>query len=82
MRGMATAGLVAPILGHHARPGAGPVVEGLLREMVDRMVSLGGATRWEDARAEWGIRFDAEAFKRMSDLMVQEAGLICFCTRW
>jgi len=73
--GLATAGLVAPILGHTARGGILPIVEGLLREIVERMHTLGGAPSWLEACQEWGVRFDAEAFKYVSDVMVQEAGV-------
>ena len=73
--GLATAGLVVPILGHTASRSATPIVEGLLRETTERMHALGGAPSWEEACQEWGIRFDAEAFKRVADQMIQEAGV-------
>lgn len=73
--GLATAGLVAPILGHTASRSSTPIVEGLLRETTERMHKLGGAPSWPEACQEWGIRFDAEAFKRVADQMVQEAGV-------
>ena len=72
---MATAGLIAPILGHTASRSTTPIVEGLLRETVERMHALGGAPSWQEACQEWGIRFDAEAFKYVADEMVQEAGV-------
>jgi len=72
--GLATAGLVAPILGHHAHNSQTPIVEGILKEMTERMHALGGAPTWEEALAKWGISFDAETFKRVADQMVQEAG--------
>ena len=73
--GLATAGLIAPLLGHAASRGNRPIVEGLLRETVERMHALGGAPSWQEACQEWGIRFNAEAFKRVADEMVQEAGV-------
>ncbi len=73
--GLATAGLVAPILGHTASRSTTPIVEGLLREVTERMHALGGAPTWEEACQEWGIRFDAEAFKYVADEMVQETGV-------
>ncbi|HEY64039.1 MAG TPA: FAD-dependent oxidoreductase [Caldilineae bacterium] len=73
--GLATAGLVAPILGHTASHSTTPIVEGLLKEVTERMHALGGAPTWEEACQEWGIRFDAEAFKYVADEMVQEAGV-------
>ena len=73
--GLATAGLVAPILGHHAHNSARPIVEGILKEMTDRMHALGGAMSWQEALRKWGIGFDAETFKRVADQMLQEAGV-------
>ena len=73
--GLATAGLVAPILGHTASNGHTPIVEGLLKEMTERMHALGGAPTWEEACQEWGVRFDAEAFKVVADRMVREANV-------
>lgn len=71
--GLATAGLVAPILGHHAHASSQPIVEGLLKECTERMHALGGAPTWEESLQKWGIPFDAETFKRVADMMVQEA---------
>ena len=73
--GLATGGLVAPILGHHAHDSAKPIVEGLLKELTERMHALGGAPTWEEALSKWGVNFDAETFKRVADLMAQEAGV-------
>ena len=73
--GLATAGLVAPILGHTASRSATPIVEGILREATERMHALGGAPSWQEVCQGWGIRFNAEAFKRVSDQMIQEAGV-------
>ena len=73
--GMATAGLVAPILGHTASHAHLPIVEGLLKELTERMHALSAAPTWEQALQEWGIRFDAEALKRVADRMVQEANV-------
>lgn len=80
--GLATAGLVVPILGHTASRGHRPIVEGLLKEMVERMHALGGAPCWEDTLKEWGIRFDAEALKRVADVMAQEAGVDLLLHSW
>jgi len=82
--GMAAAGLVAPILGHTASRGntpeqasryTAPIVEGLLKEIAERMHALGGAPSWEETLLAWGIYFDAEALKRAADELVQEAGV-------
>jgi hypothetical protein len=50
-------------------------VAGLLEEMTERMHALGGAPSFADACQEWGIRFDAEALKRVADELVEEAGI-------
>jgi FAD-dependent oxidoreductase family protein len=73
--GLATAGLVAPMLGHTASRSTMPIVQGLLKEITGRMHRLGGAPGWEDACQEWGVRFDAETLKLVADEMVQEAGV-------
>ncbi len=78
MGGLATAGLVAPILGHTACRSHKPIVEGLLREMTERMHTLGGAPTWAEACQEWGIRFDAETLKVVADRMIKEAGVTLF----
>lgn len=73
--GLATAGLVAPILGHTASRSHTPIVEGILREIADRMHAINGCPTWEEALQEWGIRFDAEALKIVLDEMCVEAGV-------
>ncbi len=75
MGGLATAGLIAPILGHTAHESHTPIVQGILREITQRMHALGGAPAWEEALQEWGVRFDAEALKIVLDEMMQEAGV-------
>lgn len=75
MGGLATAGLVAPILGHTAAKCDLPIVEGILREITERMQAIGGAPTWGEALLEWGIRFDAEALKVVIDELCQEAGV-------
>ena len=73
--GLATAGMVAPILGHTAHDSSLPIVEGLLKEITDRMHALGGAVSWEESLPRWGINFDVEALKYVADRMVTEAGV-------
>ncbi len=75
MGGLATAGLVAPILAHKAHAADFAIVEGLLREITERMHALGGAPCWEDTLKVWGINFDAECLKIVLDEMCQEAGV-------
>jgi glycine/D-amino acid oxidase-like deaminating enzyme len=73
--GLATAGLVTPILAHTASESPTPIVEGLLREVTERMHALGGAPTWEKTCARRGIEFDAEALKVVLDEMCAEAGV-------
>lgn len=75
MGGLATAGLVAPILGHTASRSHTPIVEGILREVTERMHAINGSPTWEDALQDWGVRFDAEALKVVIDEMCAEAGV-------
>ena len=69
MGGLATAGLVAPILAHKAHAADFAIVEGILREITERMHALGGAPGWEESLKEWGINFDAECLKFVLDEM-------------
>jgi len=71
--GLATAGLIMPILAHTAHDSHRPIVEGILKEMTERMHALGGAPSWKQACTEWGVRFDPETFKYVADLMTAEA---------
>lgn len=73
--GLATAGMVAPILGHTAHDSDRPIVQGILKEMTNRMHALGGAVGWEESLTCWGINFDVEAFKYVADRLVTEAGV-------
>ncbi len=82
MGGLATAGLVAPILGHTASRSHTPIVEGLLRELTERMHELDGAPTWEESLGEWGIRFDAEAMKVALDEMCAAAGVELLLHSW
>lgn len=75
MGGLATAGLVSPILAHKAHAADFAIVEGILREMAERMHALGGAPTWDATLKEWGINFDAECMKIVLDEMCREAGV-------
>jgi hypothetical protein len=72
---LATAGLVSPILAHTADDSHTAIVEGILREVTERMHALGGAPAWETTLASRNIRFDAEALKIVLDEMCQQAGV-------
>ena len=73
--GLATAGMINPILGHTASESSKPIVEGILKESIDRMHRVGGATEWNESLGEWGIQFEVEAFKHVADQMLGEAGV-------
>lgn len=73
--GMATAGLIGPVLGHTAVKSQEPAIGGIPEEICRRMAALGGAWEWERALKGWGVPFDAETLKYVADQMVQEAGV-------
>ena len=73
--GMATNGLIGPILGHTAHKSHQPIIGGIPKELCQRMHKLGGAPKWEDALKQWGISFDVECMKYVLDRMVQQAGV-------
>lgn len=73
--GMATAGLIGPILGHTGSRATNPVIGGLPREICQRMAAIGQAWDWDRALQAWGIPFNAEGFKIIADRMVREAGV-------
>jgi hypothetical protein len=71
--GMATAGLIGPILGHKASRGGEAVIGGIPKEICVRMADLGEAVPWEKAMEDWGIAFNPEGMKIVADRMVTEA---------
>lgn len=73
--GMATAGLIGPILGHRASGGGEAVIGGIPREICVRMAQIGEAVPWDQAMREWGIAFNAEGLKIIADRMVAESGV-------
>lgn len=73
--GMATAGLIGPILGHTASESETPILGGIPRELCCRLHAAGGAPPWEQALKAWGVRFDPEIMKIVLDRMVSEAGV-------
>ena len=74
--GLATASLVAPILGHTASRTSRPIVAGFLEDLTERMHALGGAPTWQETLEKRCVPFDAEAFKRAADEMAREAGVL------
>lgn len=73
--GLATAGLVSPVLGHTASKSSTPIVEGILKELTESMHRIGGAPSWPETLDRHSIPFDAEAFKYAADCMVADAGV-------
>jgi len=73
--GMATAGLIGPILGHRAHNAPRAIVAGLVRELCKRLHDNGAAPAWEEALGLWGIPFEPEIMKFVLDEMVQDAGV-------
>lgn len=73
--GLSTASLVTTILGHTAVESHEPVVEGILREVTERMHAIGGAPTWSEALKEVGVRTDPEVMKLVLDEMCLESGV-------
>lgn len=78
--GMATAALVGPLMSYHTTPvrdsvetvAPRKVIGGLLDELVDRMVAVGGAVP-PNAIWDYMVLIDAEAFKTVALQLVLEA---------
>ncbi len=69
--GMATAGLIAVILGTRASGAPEvPMIGGIAEELCRRMTQLGGAPDYDDAVKRGGIAFHPEAFKLAADEIV------------
>ena len=85
--GMATAGLVGPFMTSYGIDGKEPIIEGIFRELVDRMVALGAAIdpAQVDGFSAYGgyhhyghehvTPFDPEALKYVAQEMCLQAGV-------
>ncbi|MEN6641884.1 MAG: FAD-dependent oxidoreductase [Armatimonadia bacterium] len=73
--GMATAGLVGPILGLREVGKDAATVEGMTREFADLMLSLGAGRPWEEHVRTGCIPFEAETFKLACDQMCGRYGV-------
>lgn len=73
--GMATAGLVGPILGLKEVGKEAATVEGMTREFADLMLSLGAGRPWEEHVRTGCIPFEAEIFKLACDQMCGRHGV-------
>ena len=69
--GMATAGLIGPIVGHYLSEDE-PSVAGFLKILVEKMSEFDGCEKWENAYKKRGISFDTEIFKYVSELLLLE----------
>ncbi len=72
--GMATAGLIAVILGTRASGTDEPMIGGIAEALCRRMADLDGAPDYDVAVARGGIAFDPEAFKLAADEIVLGSG--------
>ena len=85
--GMATAGLVGPFMTSYGIDGKDPIIEGIFRELVDRMLALGAAIDPAGVKGfsayggyhpyghEHVTPFDPEALKVVAQEMALEAGV-------
>ncbi len=73
--GMATAGLIGPILGVSASGTDEPMIGGIAEELCRAMADLGAAPPYDEAVATGGIRFEPEGFKLVCDNLVLDAGM-------
>ncbi len=73
--GMATAGLVRPLLGVRAAKSDEPVIGGIAEELCRAMADLGAAEAYDEAVARGRINFEAEGFKLVCDKLAAEAGV-------
>ena len=80
--GMATAGLIGPILSHRVHEGTQPILGGIPREVCQRLHDRGGAPPWEEALQQWGVPFDPEVLKLVADEIVCEAGSDLLLHTW
>ncbi|MGC9318063.1 MAG: FAD-dependent oxidoreductase [Armatimonadota bacterium] len=80
--GMATAGLIAVILGVKASGTDAPMIGGIAEELCRRMTELDGAPPYEEAVGSGGIRFEPEAFKLAADELVLDAGCELLLHSW
>jgi len=73
--GMATAGLIGPILGVSASGTDEPMIGDIAEELCRAMADLGAAPPYDEAVATGGIRFEPEGFKLVCDNLVLDAGM-------
>ncbi len=72
--GMATAGLIAVILGVRASGTSEPMIGGIAERLCRRMAELDGAPPYDEAIARGSVPFDPEAFKLAADEIVLDGG--------
>jgi hypothetical protein len=72
--GLPTANFMTVLLGHVTPGESTAAVEGITREMVERIHALGGSDTWREAVSHHRLVFDPEIFKLAADRMVRESG--------
>lgn len=72
--GMATTGIIGPILGHYLNEKK-PAVAGFLKVIVEKMSQFDGCEKWESAFKKYGIPFDSEILKYAAEQLLLEAGV-------
>lgn len=73
--GMATAGLVGPILGLKEVGSDRPTAEGMTREFADLMYSMGAGRPWDEHVKSGAITFEAEVYKYAAEKMCADLGV-------
>lgn len=80
--GMATAGLVGPILGVNARGTDEAVIGGITEEFFRALEAMGEAGPYDESVQRGGIPFNAEGFKLMADSMTLDSGVALRLHSW
>ncbi len=80
--GMATAGLVGPILGVNASGADEPVIGGVTEEFFRALEAMGEAGPYDESVNRGGIPFNAEGFKLIADTMTLESGVSLRLHSW
>lgn len=73
--GMATAGMVGPILGLREVGSENATAGAMTEQFCRRMADIGGATQWEESVRAGRVAFDVEAYKVTADRMCTEFGV-------
>ena len=74
--GMATTGLIGPILGVSASGTDEPMIGGVAEELCRAMADLGAAQPFEECAPRGSVPFKPEGFKLVCDNLVLDAGIV------